>query len=181
MRYRPVLVLLWGLAPALPTACSHEPPPVAKRPAPAAAETASAAKEPPPPATATVDEKATSAAELPADGPAAIFFEFDSALLKEDARDVLAKIADDAKLKAKTQLVIEGNCDDLGTVEYNLALGQHRAEAAKQFLVHMGVPRNRIRTASYGSQRPKYPGHDDDSRAKNRRDDFIFRDKASKR
>jgi peptidoglycan-associated lipoprotein len=174
-------MILWGVALALPSACSHEQPPVAKRPPAAAAEAPAAAPAPPPPATAAVDDKATSAADLPADGPPAIFFEFDSALLKEDARDALAKIADDAKQRGKSQLVIEGNCDDLGTIEYNLALGQHRAEAAKQFLVHMGVPRSRIKTASYGSQRPRYPGHDDDSRAKNRRDDFIFREKTSKR
>ena len=73
------------------------------------------------------------------------------------------------------KLRIEGNCDDLGTTEYNLALADERARAAKSYLVHLGVPDSRIATISYGSERPKYPGHDDDARAKNRRDDLVVR------
>jgi peptidoglycan-associated lipoprotein len=105
----------------------------------------------------------------------AIFFDFDSALLRSEARPVLQTIATEAREKEKEDLHVEGNCDDLGTIEYNLALGDHRARAAKDYLVHLGVPANRIQVVSYGSQRPKFPGHDDDSRAKNRRDDFVLR------
>jgi peptidoglycan-associated lipoprotein len=105
----------------------------------------------------------------------AIFFDFDSALLRSEARPVLQKIAAEARGKEQEELHVEGNCDELGTIEYNLALGDHRARAAKDYLVHLGVPAKRIQVVSYGSQRPKFSGHDDDSRAKNRRDDFVLR------
>ncbi|HVZ72763.1 MAG TPA: OmpA family protein [Polyangia bacterium] len=105
----------------------------------------------------------------------AIFFDFDSALLRDDARAVLQKVASEARTKSREDLEVDGNCDELGTIEYNMALGDHRARAAKEYLVHLGVPSGRITTLSYGSQRPKFPGHDDDSRAKNRRDDLVMR------
>lgn len=104
----------------------------------------------------------------------AVFFDFDSSLLKDDGRRVLQSIADSVR-KQNASLAIEGNCDELGTTEYNLALGEERARAAKTYLIHLGVPPNRIATVSYGSQRPKYTGHDDDARAKNRRDDVVMR------
>jgi peptidoglycan-associated lipoprotein len=105
----------------------------------------------------------------------AIFFDFGSALLRDDARPVLQKVASELHGTDKEAVEVDGNCDELGTTEYNLALGDHRARAAKEYLVHLGVPSGRIKTVSYGSQRPKFPGHDDDSRAKNRRDDFVMR------
>ncbi len=104
----------------------------------------------------------------------AVYFDFDSALIKDDARPTLQKVADTVRAQ-NASLAIEGNCDELGTVEYNLALGEERARAAKAYLMHLGVPANRIATVSYGSQRPRYPGHDDDARAKNRRDDLVVR------
>ena len=104
----------------------------------------------------------------------AVYFDFDSALITDDARPTLQKAADTVR-KQNASLAIEGNCDELGTVEYNLALGEERARAAKTYLMHLGVPANRIGTVSYGSQRPRYPGHDDDARAKNRRDDLVVR------
>jgi peptidoglycan-associated lipoprotein len=104
----------------------------------------------------------------------AIYFDFDSSLLRDDARPVLQKVAQ--KVRSNDQSVrIEGNCDEVGTVEYNLALGEQRARAARNYLMHMGVPEEHIATASYGSQRPKYPGHDEQAHAKNRRDDFLIR------
>jgi peptidoglycan-associated lipoprotein len=104
----------------------------------------------------------------------AVYFDFDSAVLRDDARPVLQTVAESVRERpAKVQ--IQGNCDELGTVEYNLALGDQRARAAKEYLVHMGVPADRIATISYGAQKPKYPGHDDGARAKNRRDDLVVR------
>ena len=104
----------------------------------------------------------------------ALFFDFDSSLIKDEGRSLLQKVAD-AVRKQNASLAIEGNCDELGTVEYNMALGEERARAAKTYLVHLGVPASRIATVSYGSQRPKYSGHDDDAHAKNRRDDLVVR------
>ena len=67
---------------------------------------------------------------------------------------------------------IEGNCDERGTTEYNLALGDARARSAATYLERLGVHKNRISTVSYGSERPKVPGHDESAWSQNRRDDF---------
>jgi len=148
--------------------CSHEqqPPKHAQTmPAPIAAPgPAKLIPQPPPP---------------PREGPEvkeddAIFFDFDSALVRDDARPALQRVAD--RLHGRpTDLRIEGNCDEVGTVEYNIALGDQRAKAAKEYLVHLGVPPAKISTVSYGSQRPKDPGHDDSAHAQNRRDDLVIR------
>jgi len=130
---------------------------------------------PPPARRLAVHTPADDRPEAPvAKAPAAVFFDFDSALLKDDARSALQAVAD-AIRKRSASLEIEGNCDELGTIEYNLALGEERARAAKEYLVHLGVPARQIATVSFGSQRPKYPGHDDDARANNRRDDLVIR------
>jgi peptidoglycan-associated lipoprotein len=69
---------------------------------------------------------------------------------------------------------IEGNCDERGTNEYNLALGERRAESAKNFLLSLGISPDRIETISYGEERPLAAGHNEDSWAQNRRDDFVI-------
>lgn len=107
-------------------------------------------------------------------GQPAIYFSLDSAQLSDDDRGVLQNVAGTFRQQHTAKVRIEGNCDDLGTTEYNLALGEHRALAAKEYLVHLGVPDGRIATISYGSSRPKYP-EDDSGRPKNRRDDVIVR------
>jgi len=104
----------------------------------------------------------------------AIYFDFDSALLRDEARPVLQKVADSLQRRSAS-LRIEGNCDEVGTVEYNLALGDQRARAARDYLVRLGVSPSKVATVSYGAQRPKDPGHDDSAHAKNRRDDFLIR------
>jgi peptidoglycan-associated lipoprotein len=107
-----------------------------------------------------------------ADKELAVFFDFDSALLRDDAGPVLQKVASVAQAR-EASVRIEGNCDELGTVEYNLTLGEHRAIQAKDYLARLGVPAARIKTVSYGSQRPRTPGHDEQAHAQNRRDDFV--------
>ena len=100
----------------------------------------------------------------------AIYFDFDSALLRNDARPELQKLAKEAK---RTKAIrIEGNCDERGTTEYNLALGDARARSAATYLERLGVRKNKISTVSYGSERPKVPGHDESAWSQNRRDDF---------
>ena len=148
--------------------CSHEQkaPPAHPAPAPMAARVAPR-PTPEPPA------EAPSEAPQANNGPA-IYFDFDSYTLRSDAHSVLQKVA--STLKAQNAaLEIDGNCDELGTTEYNLALGEERAKAAKSYLEHLGVSNAKVRTVSYGSERPKYQGHDDDAHAKNRRDDLIVR------
>jgi peptidoglycan-associated lipoprotein len=104
-------------------------------------------------------------------GANAIYFAFDSALIRDDARTALQKIGTQLA-HAKKAIRIEGNCDERGTTEYNLALGDRRAREAKKYLERLGVPERRISVVSYGSERPKDPGHDESAWAKNRRDDF---------
>ena len=150
--------------------CSHPQKAAPARPAPT--PVASAARAAPPRPT---DPPAEAPSEAPqASNQPAIYFDFDSYTLRSDAHSVLQKVA--STLKARNAaLEIDGNCDELGTTEYNLALGEERARAAKSYLEHLGVPNAKVRTVSYGSERPKYPGHDDDAHAKNRRDDLIVR------
>ena len=164
--------LIWIVGWALAAGCAHQEAKPDKAP-----EAEAKAPAPKPPAeTPTSDPLPPEKATVSDDGPGdAIYFDFDSSILRDDARDTLAKLAGTLKDRDSTKVAIEGNCDALGTVEYNLALGQHRAEAAKAYLVQMGVPRKRIKTASYGSQRPKYPGRDEQAYAKNRRDDLIVK------
>jgi peptidoglycan-associated lipoprotein len=109
------------------------------------------------------------------DGQPAIYFDFDSYALRQEAHSVLQTLASELKAKNDGRLEIDGNCDELGTTEYNLALGEERARAAKSYLEHLGVADAQVKTVSYGAERPKYPGHDDDAHAKNRRDDLIVR------
>ncbi len=97
-----------------------------------------------------------------------IYFDYDSRALSENARPLLAKIAETAK-KTNASIRIEGNTDERGTTEYNLALGEERARAAKDFLQKMGIPGHKVEIVTYGSERPKADGHDESAWAKNRR------------
>src|SRR6185295_2940811 len=104
----------------------------------------------------------------------AVYFDFDSSLLRDDARPVLQKVA--ARARERDAAVrIEGNCDEVGTTEYNMALGDARARQAKDYLVKLGVVPSKIDTVSYGAERPLAAGHDDRAHAQNRRDDLIVR------
>lgn len=154
------------LAVGLAVGCSKQQPP------PATAADAPVAEEQPKPAPAP---KAEAPAPAPVADNAAVFFDFDSAVLKDEARPVLQKVAEELKAGKAAQVRIEGNCDDVGTPEYNLALGENRAKAAREYLTRLGVPAAKTEVVSYGSLRPKYQGTDDDSRAKNRRADLVLR------
>ena len=104
----------------------------------------------------------------------AIFFDFDSALIRDESRSTLQQIGRKLAHSGKS-IRIEGNCDERGTTEYNLALGDRRARTAQNYLKHLGVPGRRISIVSYGSERPKASGHDERAWAQNRRDDFVIR------
>jgi peptidoglycan-associated lipoprotein len=102
-----------------------------------------------------------------------IHFDFDKYNLKPEAQAIL-KAGAPAYLKYKEyKLVIEGNCDERGTVEYNLALGQKRADEAAKYLIDLGIEKERIKTISYGKERPLDPEHNEAAWAKNRRDQFV--------
>jgi peptidoglycan-associated lipoprotein len=103
-----------------------------------------------------------------------IYFDFDRAELRADAAQTLTANAARIREIGSLMVRVEGHCDERGTVEYNLALGDRRARAAKDQLMSLGVPAGRLRTISYGKERPADPGHDEASWAKNRRAEFVF-------
>ena len=101
-----------------------------------------------------------------------IHFDFDKSELKPEARAILVKKAEWLRNHEDFSVRIEGNCDERGTSEYNLALGERRANAAWKFLNALGISGSRMTTISYGEERPAYLGHNERAWAKNRRDDF---------
>ena len=102
-----------------------------------------------------------------------IYFEFDRYDLRPDARAVLKANADWLKRNPSVRVQIEGHCDERGTTEYNLALGGKRAQVAKDFLVSLGIPTDRLSTISYGKEVQVCREHDDDCWQRNRRDRFV--------
>ena len=105
-----------------------------------------------------------------------ILFEFDSARLSSEAQDLLRTKAEWLKENPRAKVIIEGHCDERGTNEYNLALGDRRAFSAKSFLVDLGIDDARLTTVSYGEERPLDPGTDEDAWAKNRRAHFVIKE-----
>ena len=103
-----------------------------------------------------------------------IHFAYDSAAIRHSERSSLQAVATALKADSNTKLLIEGNCDERGTEEYNRALGERRALAAREALAKQGVDPSRIRTISYGKDKPVDSGHDEAAWAKNRRDDFVL-------
>jgi peptidoglycan-associated lipoprotein len=102
-----------------------------------------------------------------------IFFDFDSYTVRSDDEPVLQGLATLLSANQAVSLTIEGHCDERGTTEYNLVLGQKRAEAAKEYLVKLGVNDKRMKTISYGKEAPIQPGHTEEDWAKNRRAHFV--------
>ena len=102
-----------------------------------------------------------------------IYFSLDSNGLSESARDTLNKNAAALMKESSAKIRIEGNCDERGSAEYNLALGERRAKAAQQYFVTLGVKPDRLATISYGKEKPAVQGSDEDAWAKNRRDEFV--------
>jgi peptidoglycan-associated lipoprotein len=151
-----------------PLACSHAPAanPVPRRQvAPAAAL--------PPPAPVAIEPPAQPTQTLQHED--AIYFNFDASLIRDDARPILQDLARSLEREPAARVRIEGNCDERGTTEYNLALGEERARAARQYLMRLGIAPGRIEVVTYGSERPRQAGHDESAWAANRRDDFRIR------
>jgi peptidoglycan-associated lipoprotein len=98
-----------------------------------------------------------------------VFYDYDRSDLKPEARQTLERQAAWLKQYSNVRLQIEGHCDERGTREYNLALGERRANAAKNYLVALGIPASRLSTISYGKERPAVLGSNETSWAQNRR------------
>jgi peptidoglycan-associated lipoprotein len=139
---------------------------------------------PAPPVTTQPAEPAPAPTPAPVETPAPkvtagdfsdVFFDFDSATLRGDASTALDKDAKLMRDNPNLSITIEGHCDERGTVEYNQALGERRANAARDYLVNAGVPAARIQTVSYGKERPFNEGHDEAAWSQNRRAHFTLR------
>lgn len=98
-----------------------------------------------------------------------VFFDTDQSTIREDGRQTLARQAEWLKKYGQYRITIEGHCDERGTREYNFALGERRANAAKQYLIAQGIPAARINTVSFGKENPDPPGSDEAAWARNRR------------
>jgi len=180
-----LVVLALSLA-STAAACKSAPPPEAPVTTPPAFESGSAPKaekveettgfKPVEPQAEPVKESASSLAEkLNAQGVLKrVHFDFDKYDLRPDAIRTLGEDAASIKQYAQFKVRIEGHCDERGTVEYNLALGEKRARAARDYLVSLGTPAHRLSIVSFGKERPLDPGHNESAWAQNRRGEFIF-------
>jgi peptidoglycan-associated lipoprotein len=155
-------------------ACAHQQP-VTTTPPPETAPQKTAVAPAPAPAPVAAEQKD---ADLDALLKGLVVrFGFDAADLSAESRQRLDAIADVMRKRPDTHIRIAGNCDELGTVEYNLALGQKRADAVRGYLVTLGVQGNRVDTVSYGEEKPVDDRHTEDAWAANRRAEVA---KASK-
>lgn len=103
-----------------------------------------------------------------------IHFDFDKYDIRPEDAEILKENASLLMRYPRVEIQIEGHCDERGTNEYNLALGERRANAARNYLVSLGITADRIATISYGEERPVDPGHHEEAWAKNRRDHFVI-------
>ncbi|NMW21158.1 MAG: peptidoglycan-associated lipoprotein Pal [Chlorobiaceae bacterium] len=102
-----------------------------------------------------------------------IFFDFDRSEIRAEARDQLQTNYHWLEENASRKVIIEGHCDERGTNEYNLALGERRANSAKDYLINLGAAPGRLNTVSYGEEKPFASGHNEEAWAQNRRDHFV--------
>jgi peptidoglycan-associated lipoprotein len=170
-RILPAVAILLALAPACGKKAPPPAAPIAPEPPPPAPPPAAAAAEPAPP---PVDEyarlRSMSADEIDRLGLLAeIYFDFDSSDVRDDARPVLARNAEALRRFDFLRVSLEGHCDERGTSEYNLALGERRARAAFDYLASLGVPGDRMRTVSYGKETPQCTEANEDCWGRNRR------------
>jgi peptidoglycan-associated lipoprotein len=181
-----VLVLLLTVGVA---ACNKNKPPVARPQPPVAVDPNAGATPPPPPEPPKPVSEPVIVPPMPAedaigskslddlnrDSPLRpLFFELDSSDVSAEGQQVLQANAAVLKKYPGMQVTIEGHCDERGTAEYNLALGERRALSAKSYLVSLGIPADRIKTVSYGKEFPFDAGHDDAAWRNNRRAHFVI-------
>ncbi len=142
------------------------------KPAPKTAEVPVARPAPPAESSVKSAPAVTSAvAEQPLKD---IFFNFDDATILNDQKPALQQDFAWLKTHPEGKVIVQGNCDERGTEEYNLALGERRADAVKSYLIAEGIPADRISTISYGKDRPFVLGHDENAWKLNRRDHFVM-------
>lgn len=106
-----------------------------------------------------------------------VYFDYDKAMIRDDAKPVLETNASWLNKFKTIKILIEGHCDERGTEEYNLALGEKRAKAALDYLTTLGISSDRVKIISYGKSQPQDPGHNEAAWQKNRRDQFLVIEK----
>ncbi len=162
MKFKYTILLVLILAAIFMIGCPKEkpapqvepppPPPVVEEPAPP--------PEPPPPPPAPPLTLTT------------IYFDYDKSDIRSDARDIMAQNGRSLTDHPTATIQVEGHCDERGTDEYNLALGERRANAARDYLVNYGIETRRVSTVSYGESRPAVQGSGEDAWSRNRRAEF---------
>jgi peptidoglycan-associated lipoprotein len=162
------VLLLIGLILILVFAygCGKKPPPPVEEPVQVVEPTPEPPKPPPP------QPPPAPAPEVKEADFRTVYFDFDKYNIRSDQKANLDKNAEILRKNPDLVIKIEGHCDERGTVEYNLALGDKRANSVKDYLVNLGIPANRIEVISYGKERPVDPGHNEAAWAKNRRAEF---------
>jgi peptidoglycan-associated lipoprotein len=157
------------------SACANE----ATKPEAAAPSPASALPVAPPApkaqASGTQNVSATQLAPLPGTDQRSVYYDFDSFALKGQFKPIVEANATYLKEHPSANVRIEGNCDERGSREYNLALGQRRAEAVRSMLKLTGVPERQVEAVSFGEEKPKAAGHDEQAWSQNRRSDFDYK------
>jgi peptidoglycan-associated lipoprotein len=160
------------LGAVLAVGCAKKAPEPAPAP-PAPEVTTPTPPAPPPPEPTPPPPPAPTGVKSESFEPA--YFDYDSHNLRDDARAALDKNAAVLRQHAEAAITIEGHCDERGTVEYNQALGERRAQAARDYLVAAGIDGSRINLISYGKERPFATGSDESSWQQNRRAHFVVR------
>jgi peptidoglycan-associated lipoprotein len=174
MRLSKSLPFLSAIALGAAAACSHAQPAADEKPSQpqAAAPASEAAPAPAPQTDAAAEGQAELDRAMQQLRDVSVFFEFDSATLTQEARDRLSAVGNILAKHHALKVRIEGNCDERGSEQYNLALGQRRAEAAKRYLVSLGAHESQLTAISFGAERPRAQGHDEEAWRQNRRDDL---------
>ncbi len=192
------LIALLLVVVATTSACSRKKPPVARPTPPPPSTGVQTGNVPPPPpepiaepeppvasvpfepgiSGTSVDYNTRSLDELNRESPLQpVFFLLDSSDMVGETQATLQKNADILKQYPSWVVTIEGHCDERGTAEYNLALGERRAQSARAYLISLGIPANRLKTVSYGKEFPFDPGSNEEAWAKNRRAHFVVTSK----
>ena len=179
----PFLVLAMTALVILSTGCKKKPAPVTATPTPPAVQKVEPAPEPvreetmKPIVEETLPARSMGASEYNRQGLLkTIYFDTNRHEIRDDQKSALAANAEklNGSSLASFKVVIEGHCDERHTSEYNMSLGDRRANSIKQYMINLGLPASRIRTLSYGEERPTDPAHNEEAWARNRRAEFLL-------
>jgi peptidoglycan-associated lipoprotein len=182
MKRAMILVLVCILAAAFTTACKPKVQPVPQPPQVKEQPTVEKIETPPPVIKPTLSEEETfmskTLEQINKEKPLElIHFDYDKYSIREDAKPVLDGNAAWLRKWKRAKILVEGHCDERGTEDYNLALGEKRAKSAYDYLISLGITADRMKTISYGKSQPLDMGKDEVAWAKNRRDQFLIIEK----